>query len=294
MKNPNPSKLATLAASTLFLLSAYCVFAQSFMMRSSSSNTHSFFRRVTSNNSRMTSIQPSWITPLVAADPRLVQFVRLSISNEYAPSRTLTTSYGNARGAGIIAGDRYEFDYIPPSYFQHNSVAQDGFGDMSVLAKYRIGSGDAEHGDYIVTAMLSHCFATGSYSNGVLTDSFSPTLAGGLGLGRRYEVESTLGGTLPTGKIVSQGRSIAWNALVQIQATKHFWGELENNATYYFNGRYDGKMQNFVTPAVFYVVRRKEWKPAHPFFIFDGGMQIATSRFHTYNHNLISEMRMLF
>jgi hypothetical protein len=53
-------------------------------------------------------------------------------------------------------------------------------------------------------------------------------------------------------------------------------------------------MQNFVTPAAFYVVRKKDWKPAHPFFIFDSGMQIATSGFHTYNHNLIWEMRTLF
>ena len=53
-------------------------------------------------------------------------------------------------------------------------------------------------------------------------------------------------------------------------------------------------MQNFVTPAVFYVVRPKEWQPTHPFLIFDCGIQIATSGFHTYNHNLISEMRVLF
>ena len=53
-------------------------------------------------------------------------------------------------------------------------------------------------------------------------------------------------------------------------------------------------MQNFVTPAAFYVVRPKEWTPTHPFLIFDAGMQIATSGFHTYNHNLIAEMRVLF
>jgi hypothetical protein len=41
-------------------------------------------------------------------------------------------------------------------------------------------------------------------------------------------------------------------------------------------------------------VRQKEWKATHPYFIIDGGMQIATSGFYTYNHNLISEMRMIF
>lgn len=70
--------------------------------------------------------------------------------------------------------------------------------------------------------------------------------------------------------------------------------EFENNATFYSSGTHDGKMQNFVTPAVFYIPKRKDWKPTHPFMVFDGGMQIATSHFHTYNHNLILETRILF
>ena len=42
------------------------------------------------------------------------------------------------------------------------------------------------------------------------------------------------------------------------------------------------------------VLRKAGWKPTHPFLVFAEGMQIATSGFHTYNHNLISEMRVLF
>jgi len=41
-------------------------------------------------------------------------------------------------------------------------------------------------------------------------------------------------------------------------------------------------------------LKRDTWGPTHPFLVFAEGMQIATSRFHTYNHNLISEMRILF
>ena len=254
----------------------------------------SFTERLTAHNSAMNAVQPAWITPVVEADPRLVQFVRASFSNEYAAARTQTVSYGNGRGFGLIGGDRYEFDFTPPSYIQHNSTAVDGLGDASTLVKYRIVSSNNDHGNFIVTALLSHSFATGTYKNGAATDSWGPTLAGGFGFHRRFEVESTLGGTMPTGKIATQGRSIAWNALAQAHATSHVWFELENNATFYFAGSHDGKMQNFVTPAAFYVVRRKEWKSTHPFFILDGGMQMATSGFHTYNHNLISEARMLF
>lgn len=264
------------------LLSASAVAAQ-----------QSFVERFSAHNNAMTALQPAFITPLVAADPRLIQYARFSTSHEYTAAGTETVNYGNGRGGGVIAGDRFEFDFVPPAYIQHNGAAVDGFGDTSTTVKVRIASGNAQHGNFDVAAMLNHCFATGGEKNGALTDSFGPTLAAGYAL-RRLDVISSLGGTLPTGEIAAQGRSIAWSALMQAHASRHVWFEVENNATFYFAGEHDGRMQNFVTPAAFYVVRRKEWKPTHPFLIVDGGMQIATSGFHTYNHNLISEVRVLF
>ncbi len=242
----------------------------------------------------MASLQPAFITPLVAPDPRLLQYARLSVSHEYTAAGAETVNYGNGRGAGIIAGNRFEFDFVPPPYIQHNSTADDGFGDTSGLAKFRIASRDAESGNFDIAAVLGHSFATGSYKNGAATDSYSPAITAGLAFRRRFDVISSLGGTLPTGKIYLQGRSLTWNALAQAHATPHVWFEAENNSTFYFAGSHDRKMQNFVTPAAFYVVRQKAWKPTRPFFIIDGGMQIATSGFHTYDHNLITEARILF
>lgn len=242
----------------------------------------------------MSALQPTWPTPVVETEPRLTQYYRFSFSNQYTAAGTQTTSYGNARGGGIIAWNRCEFDVLPPPYIQHNSSAADGFGDTSALIKYRIVSGNAEHGNYILTAVLSHTFATGSAKNGALTDSWNPTLAGGKGITKRIDVESSLGGSMPTGKIAAQGRSITWNSLAQDHIAKSVWLELENNATFFRGGSHNGEMQNFVTPGAFYVFRRSDWKPTHPFVVFDGGMQIATSRFHTYNHNLVAEMRILF
>jgi hypothetical protein len=246
------------------------------------------------HNSAMAKLQPAFITPLVAPDPRLIQYARFSVSHEYNAEGAETVNYGNGRGVGVIAGNRFEFDFVPPPYIQHNSAAVDGFGDTSVLAKLRIASGDAESGNFDIAAVLSHCFATGSYKNGAATDSYSPAITAGFAFRRRFDVMTSLGGTLPTGKIYLQGRSITWNMLAQAHATPHVWFEVENNSTFYFAGSHDGKMQNFVTPAAFYVVRQKSWRPAHPFFIVDGGMQVATSGFHTYNHNLITEARVLF
>ena len=41
-------------------------------------------------------------------------------------------NYGNGRGGGIVAFNRFEFDYCPPNYIQHNSASTpDGFGDTA-------------------------------------------------------------------------------------------------------------------------------------------------------------------
>jgi len=254
----------------------------------------SFYERFRAHNAHMAALQPPMVTPLVEADPRLIQYLRVAFSNEYTAAGTQTVSYGNGRGGGVIAGNRFEFDYLPPPYIQHNTAAaKDGLGDTSLVGKIRIASADAEHGNFDMAAILSHSFATGTYKNGALTDAWGPTLVGCLGF-RRFNVQSALGGAMPAGKIAEQGRSIAWNALTQAHVAAQVWLEIENNATFYFSGSHDGKMQNFVTPAAFYVLRRKEWKPTHPVFVFNSGMQIATSGFHTCNHNLIAEMRILF
>ncbi len=253
----------------------------------------SFRERFSSHNASMAALQPAMITPLVAPDPRLVQYIKLSFANQYTAAGTQTVNFGNSRGIGLIGGNRFEFDIVPPPYVQHNSSARDGFGDMATLVKYRIVSGNAKHGNYVLTALLNHVFATGSHKNGASTDSYGPAIAGAKAF-KRMDVIASVGGTLPTGKIASQGRAVVWHSVFQAHPVRPLWVAVENNATFYFAGKNDGKMQNFVTPTVFYIIRKKEWRPTHPFLIFDSGMQIATSGFHTYNHNLISEMRILF
>ena len=269
------------------------IFALGFSWPSFAGAQQSFKERFFAHNANLTAVQPSWPTPVVESEPRLTQYYRFAFSNEFTPERTQTVNYGNGRGGGIVAFNRIEVDLLPPGYVQHNSTATDGFGDTQAVVKYRIASANAEHGNYILTALLGHTFASSPH-NGGLTDTWNPTLAGGIGFLHHYDVESSLGGVMPTGKIAAQGRSIAWNALVHDHVGAHFWLELENNATFYFAGSHDGKMQNFITPATYYVVKKSDWKPTHPYVVFAEGMQIATSGFHTYNHNLITEMRMLF
>lgn len=282
-------------ATALVVFSALAASAQEATAPGSASGPArpSFRERFFAHNYAMTALQPSWPTPLVESEPRLSQYYRLAFSNQYTPAGTQTVNYGNARGGGIVAWNRIEVDLLPPGYIQHNSSAADGFGDTAALVKFRIASGNAEHGNYIATAILNHTFAS-SPRNGAATDSWNPTLAGGIGFLRRFDVESSLGGAMPTGKIAAQGRSIIWSSLVHDHVSPHVFLELENNATFYFAGSHDGKIQNFITPAAFYIFKRREWKPTHPFLVFAGGMQIATSGFHTYNHNMIADMRIMF
>lgn len=245
------------------------------------------------HNAAMTTVQPSWMGPLVQSDARLSQALRISISNAYAPGAQII-SYGNNHGVSMIGGTRFQFDFDPPAYFRNHSAAlKDGFGNAGAQVKYRIASGNAEHGSFALTAIVFHGFAPRAYENGALTSYYCPKIASGVGFGR-FNVQSTLGGFVPTGKIAVQGRAIEWNGTAQVHPNARTWFDVEDNATFNLGGAVDGKTQNFITPAAFYLVRRKDWGPAHAAMVFDAGMQIATSQFHLYDHNLISEMRILF
>src|ERR1051325_9806679 len=78
----------------------------------------SFMERFTAHNRSMSSKQPSFITPLVGADPRIVQYTKLSVAHQYTSTGAETVNYGNGRGTGIIVGDRLEFDFMAPPYIQ--------------------------------------------------------------------------------------------------------------------------------------------------------------------------------
>jgi hypothetical protein len=245
------------------------------------------------HNAAMNDVQPSWMGPLIQSDPRLAQAAKLSVSDAHAPGAQLI-SYGNNRGVSVVAMRRFQFDVMPPSFFRNHSAAlPDGFGNAATQVKYRIASGNAEHGNYAVTAILAHGFAPRAEQNGMMSAYDCPKLAAGKAFGR-FNVQSVVSGVLPLRKVSLQGRVMEWNVTGQVHPTAHTWLDVENNAAYFFGGPFDGKTQNFMTPSGFYMVRRAGWEPTHPVMVFGGGMQIATSRFHTYDHNLVAEMRVLF
>lgn len=241
----------------------------------------------------MREVQPTWMGPLIQSDGRLGQALRFSVSDS-SSTGAHPIVYGNNHGVSAVVGRRFQFDFDPPSYFRnHSSALHDGFGNAAAQIKYRVASGNSEHGNYVFTAILDHAFAPRAYQNGSLTSVECPKIAVGRAF-RGIAALSTLGGILPAAKIAEQGRGIEWNLTAQIHPSAHTWFDIENNALFNRGGPDDGKIQNFITPAAFYMVRRKAWKPTHASIVFDGGMQIATSSFHFYNHNLITEMRIFY
>ncbi len=88
---------------------------------------------------------------------------------------------------------------------------------------------------------------------------------------------------------------MAWNTVAQYHLIKFLWPEIESNATFYHGGTNDGHVQNFVTPGLMLSNFKLQRDPRNRLgLIFGGGMQIATSQFHTYNHGLVLTSRLLF
>jgi hypothetical protein len=238
--------------------------------------------------------QPYWPSPLVTASSGLLQLSRTDFVRQITAAGTDTWNYGNSSGVNIVPWYRVEFDAAAPPYIQHNSKAEDGFGDFSMLAKYRLAAGNQDHGNYAVSLSLAGTLPTGSYKNGSLAATISPTVCAGKGFGR-FDVQSTLGAILPADDTAKLGRPVVWNTVLQYRIGKRFWPEIESNATFYHGGVNDGRVQNFVTPGLMFSKFKLERDPRNRLaLMFGGGMQIATTQFHTYNHGLVLSTRMLF
>ncbi len=262
----------------------------------SASAQDNFFTRWEKRTSRVQSKQPAWSVPLVSPYPMLIQVLRADFTRQITSTHTDTWNYGASRGLNLIPGFNSEFDFYYPPYIQHNAKGvKDGSGDVGFLYKYRVYSRNEKNGNAMVSMQLTATIPTGSYSNGSTDAAVTPTLLTGKGFGK-FVVISCAGGGFPTGDATKLGRTVAWNTTAEYKVGKYFWPQVESNATYFFGGKNDGKMQNFLTPGM--TVSKFKFHPevpsSRPAIAFGLGEQIATSHFHTYNHNLVLTARLLF
>jgi hypothetical protein len=256
-----------------------------------------FYARWSAQTNAIQSKQPAWPPPLATTYVELFQVVRTDILRQVAPARTDTWNIDNSKGVSFITPGNFEFDIDLPPYIEHNTTAVDGWGDFSFLAKYRLASGNAQHGTYSLTFWALTTVPTGQAKNGSTNASVQPNMGFGKGVGN-VDVQTTIGATLPTGNPATNasGRPIIWNTAAQWKLHKVFWPELESNATFYKGGANDGKIQEFITPGILFgkLALHPDLKGSRPGLTFGGGMQIAASKFHSYNHELILTARWIF
>jgi hypothetical protein len=201
------------------------------------------------------------------------------------------TSFGGTKGLLLIPSEHLNVVITPPSYFVHESPKiQDGFGDLSFLLKYRIAASNEERGNYVVTAFLGSTIPTGSYNNGVHDSVVTPTLGLGKGWGN-FDIQTTVGVAIPVGDLNQLGTPVIYNTAFQYRVIKKLWPELEVNATFFPNGSKAGNQQVFLSPGIM-VGKFRLWKRLG--FAVGGGIQIATTHFHTGNHNTLLTVRFPF
>lgn len=266
------------------LLSSATLFAQK-------SFTAAWEQRAT----RTQSLQPAWPPPLVTTYVGLIQVYRADFLRQTASNHVQAWNLDGGKGLNLIPFANTELDLNLPPYLKHSApTTLDGAGDLSFVLKYRFLAGNASHGNYVVSAFLPATLPTGSYKNGSADAAVSPSV--GLGKGfSRFDVQSTLGTTMPVRDTATLGRSIVWNTAAQLHVAKSFWPEVEFNSTYYKGGPNDGKNQTFVTPGLLVAHKFHSKEDSSRLGVCAGaGEQIATSRFHTYNHAIAVTTRLLF
>jgi hypothetical protein len=236
--------------------------------------------------------QPHYVAPLVTTHVLLVEQFRWDSSWQTNANGSGTANYGNERGLEIIPNTHIEVQVAPPPYIVHTGATPDGFADLSMFFKYRIASATEAKGDYFVGAFMGLSIPTGSLPNGQDHPILSPMFAFAKGWPGRLSIQNTFSGSLPTSGVSVLGRQFIWNTTLQAYGIKKYiWPEVEQNTTFFYGGRFSGNEQTFVTPGViigyFRIAERLRFGIA-------GGVQIAATHFHTYDHRWIWSMRFPF
>jgi hypothetical protein len=264
----------------VFLLSSTVAFAQDGYFAN-------WFARVDKTKDE----QPHWVTPLATTTPRLEEEYRYDQLWQTNGKGITTDNYDGGKGLELIPFEKVEVIFNGPPYLVHNDPkVRDGFGDVAFLLKYRLLSANEEHGSYILTAFLGWSLPTGDHKNGALHAVITPTIAYGKGFGN-FDLQGTFGVGLPTADTNLLGRTYAWNNAFQYRLFRKLWPEVELNSTFFQDGKNDGQKQNFVTPGLV-MGHFRMWGRVG--FTVGGGYQIATTHFHTTNHNAILSIRFPF
>jgi len=259
--------------------------------QSSASPVLDYFRDWFAMVSKTQAEQPHWITPLVTVTPRLEQELRYDQFWQSRPEGQRLTNYGGGKGLELIPTEKTEVILGIPAWLSRNHPEDtDGWADETFLLKYRVLSANEENGNYILTLFMGFSAPTGTRTNSMDHAMFSPTIAFGKGWGD-FDVQGTVGATLPDNAPGSLGTPILANLAFQYHVQRFFWPEVELNYTYWPNGDRHGNNQLFITPGLV-VGRIPLWERLGLTVGF--GWQIAVTRNPVYHNSAVLSVRLPF
>jgi hypothetical protein len=233
--------------------------------------------------------QPAWVTPLITASANLEEAFIYDISRKVPTNGIPLVTAGSNRGIQFVPFGALQITLATTPYeFHNNTHVNSGFGDTQFSFKYRLASSNSEHRDFAVSIASGVSVPTGSYQNGQHSGTLTPTVLGEKALGA-FNVQTTIGIQIPLNDTYLTGQQYASNTALQYRLRKRLWPELEVNAMGYKGGPSDGRKQTFLTPGLF--VGRVPLN-RNMGLTFGVGMQIATTRYHTYNHSLLFSVRL--
>lgn len=235
--------------------------------------------------------EPNWLTPLATTSGRIKNEFRYDIWRQTTPTGSTILTFGGGKGLECIVAPRVQLLLGVPSYLDRSAPSPpDGFGDLPLMVKFRLASASVSEGNYLVTFLLSATAPTASRPNGAGEAVLTPTLALGKGWGQ-FDVQTTFGANLPARDTQRLGSQLVWNTAFQYHAGWKLWPELEVNSTFFEQGTSAGQTQTFLTPGLGFgrvrLIDRLRFSIA-------GGIQIAVTRFHTYDHRWMLSVRFPF
>lgn len=241
------------------------------------------------------------MTPMTTVTPRLEQEYRFDLSQQYLQTGAQVDNYGGGKGLELIPTTSNEVLINVPNYEHRANVKPaTGFADGNFITiKQRLLSANEENGNYILSAFLGFQAPTGitAFTNRPAW-IVTPTLAGGVGWGD-FDVQGTIGYTLPTDNEHTVGTTLLTSATLQYHLLEYFWPEFAFNDTQWTSGVRSGRNQLLVGPGIvfgrFQIYQRVKLS-------FGIAYQVAVVPDHaitdpltpTYNHALILSTRMTF
>lgn len=249
--------------------------------------------------------QPHWMTPITTVTPRLEQEYRYDQSQQFLENGAEINNFGSGKGLELIPTTTNEILINVPNFEQRLQEGSKlkpatGFADGNfVTIKQRLLSANEENGNYILSAFLGFQAPTGipAFTNKPAW-IVTPTIAGGYGW-HDFDVQGTVGYTLPTNEQNHIGTSIVTSATLQYHFAEYFWPEFALNDTQWTSGVRAGRNQLLAGPGImfgrFQIYNRVK-------FNLGIAYQVAAVPDHAitnpltplYNHAWLLSMRMTF